>query len=522
MYLISRKGEWTLCITKPERARVSILPGPFELVIKLIRPFFFNGFEGFVAPMQSMDPIEAREAGIARIADSECDKAKVRKHLQEITEGAAFKGSHRSGKFLTFIVEQAIQGNFDSLKERVIGVELFGRDPSYDTGDDAVVRVTASDVRRRLLQHYGRYGSTAAFRISLPLGSYIPEISRSGDSELAHGNVGETTPDSMPSSSQRATDMPLVAETIPPATSVHSESERMARKRRWGLASAIIAASLLVVGGGFWIFSATQIKPVALVAPWSAFLRSTHGLHLITSDPNIAEIQGYTGGQLSVSDYANHNYIPEHNTLSPEVLRFCRVVLRGDKAAAIDTEIAVNIAQLLAPKGKKLDVRAARGIQVSDLKSDDDFVFFGSPRTNPWSALFSEQLDFRIVYDPKSGREFILNAHPKANEAQTYVPTAPGWATGQSYAIVAFVQNPDQIGQALLLAGANGEGTQAAGKLVTDLPRLSRTLQLCGVPRFSAQPPHFEILLRLNTLAGSPNNVEIVACHLLQNAQALK
>src|SRR6202007_2347544 len=98
--------------------------------------------------------------------------------LKEVIEGAAFKASQRSGQFLKYIVDQAIAGHFESLKERVIGVELFGRSPSYDTGEDAIVRVTASDVRRRLLQHYGRYGTASEFRISLPLGSYIPEIAR--------------------------------------------------------------------------------------------------------------------------------------------------------------------------------------------------------------------------------------------------------------------------------------------------------------------------------------------------------
>jgi hypothetical protein len=93
-----------------------------------------------------------------------------------VIDGDAFKGSHRSGQFLQYIVDQAIAGRFESLKERVIGMELFGRSASYNTGDDAIVRVTASDVRKLLLQHYGRYGATSAFRISLPSGSYIPEI----------------------------------------------------------------------------------------------------------------------------------------------------------------------------------------------------------------------------------------------------------------------------------------------------------------------------------------------------------
>ncbi len=120
------------------------------------------------------DASNAREAELARIVATEQDASTLQEHIKEIVEGTAFKGSHRSAQFLKYIVDQAIAGHFENLKERVIGVELFRRSPSYDTGDDAIVRVTASDVRRRLLQHYGTYGNTSEFRIQLPLGSYVP------------------------------------------------------------------------------------------------------------------------------------------------------------------------------------------------------------------------------------------------------------------------------------------------------------------------------------------------------------
>ena len=115
-------------------------------------------------------------AAIAHMAESETSVAALRDHLREIVEGEAFRGSHRSAQFLTYIVDHALAGHFDSLKERMIGIELFGRSPSYDTSQDAIVRVTASDVRKRLLQHYGKYGSASEFRITLPLGTYIPDI----------------------------------------------------------------------------------------------------------------------------------------------------------------------------------------------------------------------------------------------------------------------------------------------------------------------------------------------------------
>ena len=91
---------------------------------------------------------------LAKIVETEQDFARLQQHLKEVIEGEAFKGSLRSGQFLSYIVEESLAGRYSALKERVIGVKLFGRSPSYDTGEDAIVRVTASDVRRRLLQHY--------------------------------------------------------------------------------------------------------------------------------------------------------------------------------------------------------------------------------------------------------------------------------------------------------------------------------------------------------------------------------
>ncbi len=102
----------------------------------------------------------------------------IRLHVKQIADSPAFRGSGRSREFLLKIVERALAGQFDQLKERVLGIELFGRDASYDTGDDAVVRVTASDVRRRLLRYYSEFGPNSELHLEVPVGSYIPEFRR--------------------------------------------------------------------------------------------------------------------------------------------------------------------------------------------------------------------------------------------------------------------------------------------------------------------------------------------------------
>ncbi len=466
-------------------------------------------------------PTDPRTSEIGKILETEKDIELFQQHLKEVIEGTAFKASQRSGQFLKYIVDQAIAGHFESLKERVIGIELFGRSPSYDTGEDAIVRVTASDVRKRLLQHYGKDGATSEFRISLPLGAYVPEIARrtrssvNGDTHL-NGTVAE--PD-------HVADMPhpdfLQGAVHAPLHDVAVESSRPgvgARIPRLSFIATLCTLALIASAVLAWNrYSVVKVVPRSSLL-WSAFFRSPHPTQIITSDPNIAEIDGLTGSQLSVSDYANHNYIPDPSKLTAEVINLCRNILRGDKAAGVDVPIAVYIGQMALASSREVSVHAARSIQIQDLASEDNFVFLGSPRSDPWSALFGDQLDFRFVFDAKTRTEFIRNERPRPQEASSYVPTAPGWQTGRTFATVALVKNPDQIGQVLLVAGATGEGTAAAGRFITDTARLNATLKTCGVTN-SGEVQHWQLLLQLNAMAGAPSNVDVLACHLLDGSQ---
>jgi TolB-like protein len=100
----------------------------------------------------------------------------VRRHLQEVISAHAFAGSKRTQDFLQLIVEHALAGEVDSLRERMIGAEMFGRPVNYDTGSDSVVRVKATEVRKRLAQYYLETEGEQAVRIELPSGSYVPRF----------------------------------------------------------------------------------------------------------------------------------------------------------------------------------------------------------------------------------------------------------------------------------------------------------------------------------------------------------
>ena len=72
------------------------------------------------------------------------------------------------------MVEHTLQGDPDILKERTIGIEVFGRPTSYDPSDDATVRVKAGEVRKRLGLYYSDHGAHDPLRIELPSGTYVP------------------------------------------------------------------------------------------------------------------------------------------------------------------------------------------------------------------------------------------------------------------------------------------------------------------------------------------------------------
>ena len=177
----------------------------------------------------------------------------------------------------------------------------------------------------------------------------------------------------------------------------------------------------------------------------------------------------------------------------------------------------MNIAQLASKIGHRVETRTARSLQAGDFKTSDNFILLGSPRSNPWSALFEDKLDFKFVSDGSGKNDFIENTNVQSGERASYVPSTADWGTGEAFGILAFIANPGQNGRILLLAGSNREATEATGKLATDMKLLTSTLTSHGIDPYGS-PVSFQILLRVATMAGSPRALEVIACHLLRKS----
>ncbi len=100
--------------------------------------------------------------------------AAVLEQLERLLVSPAFRGSKRVCGLLRFIVERTLEDGGGELKERTIGVQVFGRPLDYDTSAEPVVRVVAGDLRKRIAQYYHEPGHENELRIDLPTGSYRP------------------------------------------------------------------------------------------------------------------------------------------------------------------------------------------------------------------------------------------------------------------------------------------------------------------------------------------------------------
>ena len=452
-------------------------------------------------------------AAMTRVTEVVPHAVALKAHVRAIVESPAFKGSRRSQEFLQFVVQHALDGQFDELKERTLGVELFGRSPSYDTGDDAIVRVTACDVRKRLTQFYAEFGPHAEFRVELPPGSYIPEFRNTATNQPKSASIVANVVEAEKSPVAPPADISV------PAVEAPAEVARTSPGRFLRPAVALLTG-VLVLGAALWFWNQRRaldaVRSPSHVLPWSAVIQSSRPAQVIFCDPEIVTVQRLLNYSVSLSDYANQHYWP--TDMKPAMRQvFQAVSFRGASVAAVDAGIALKIDNLIVPSTKHaLEIHTARSIRLGDFKTDDSFVLFGSPRSNPWVELFQEQLDFRFEFDSERKAEFVRNKRPGNGESTSYVPTAEGWGTGHAYAIVALVANPDQKGQVLIIAGSNAEATEAAGKLATDLEALPKILQSHGIdPKGAVRP--FEILLRVSTMAGSPNTFDVVACHVLNS-----
>jgi TolB-like protein len=102
----------------------------------------------------------------------------IERQLDRILASDEFRKCPQLFRFLRFAVAEAMSGRDGGSKERLIGIEVFGRPADYDAGADPVVRVEARRLRAKLAEYYSRAGQNDPWEIRLPKGGYVPSFER--------------------------------------------------------------------------------------------------------------------------------------------------------------------------------------------------------------------------------------------------------------------------------------------------------------------------------------------------------
>ena len=102
----------------------------------------------------------------------------IRAELGRVLASDGFANAERMSTFLGYVVERSLAGEGEQIKEYAIGIDVFGRDASYDPRLDSIVRVEARRLRSKVEEYYAGPGRANDVIIQLRRGSYVPAFER--------------------------------------------------------------------------------------------------------------------------------------------------------------------------------------------------------------------------------------------------------------------------------------------------------------------------------------------------------
>jgi hypothetical protein len=422
--------------------------------------------------------------------------------LERILSSTELRRAARLRDFLNYVGQRALEDEHVQISECEIGVRVFGRPENYDTSIDNIVRVNASELRKRIASYYENEGVHEAILLEIPRRNYTPQF---------HRRPAGTAPNHSRQPKQPVEETPsAVPETVSVPAPVGP------------LGTLALAALVLALAGGcihFWLENrdlqrqiyAWRTQP-ALSSFWSGILESPRQTDLVVADTSVSMIEDILKTRISLSDYLNRNYeqqIQESN-LGDDLRDSLRVIASRRNVSLGDVRVAQKILAF-DPLSRLNHLQFARDYRISSIKSDN-VILIGSSRSNPWSMLFEDRMNFIVDYDPGLNEMLVRNRHPQPGERATYIsPVDPNGTAG--YSVVDYVPNHDRTAEVLIFAGTTSEATEAAADFLTSESALEGFGERLGVRRL----PYFEVLLKTTKLAGTPLSAEVIAYRALSD-----
>jgi hypothetical protein len=413
-----------------------------------------------------VDTVAGRHAGL-----SDEEKAAIQEQVGRLLADSHFSQSRRFPSFLRYVVEKTLAGQEDALKERTLGVEIFGRRADYDTGSDPIVRVTAAEIRKRIAQYYQDPGHESELRVSLPPGSYVPQFHWP---ETAKQN-----------GSMQAAIIPLTPALVLDGA-LQEEPRRVSRRRWFWQPVIVLVVALLCVGAAFFWESAQR-------SPFNFFW----GPVINSNEPVL----------FCVADQSEYSAISLRDADDPT-----RQTLLKDNLTAIvidDLNPIIRLAGLLQSSGKKYSLKGEGATDLTDLRNGPT-IFVGA-FDNAWTLRLTRPLRYRFANNADMTEFRIVDSTD---------PGRPRWVIHRlqqmttndyrDFAIVARFTDSTTGKLSIVAAGVGRGGTRVAGEFLTEPANLA---QLERAAAREGNKKNMEVVLSTQIIDGQPGTPKVEASY---------
>ncbi len=386
----------------------------------------------------------------------------VAKELEAIVSSYHFKGSRRYPALLKYVVEATLENRSGDLKERTLGVEVFGRDPDYDTNADPVVRVSAGEVRKRIAQFYHENGQHSRVQIELPLGSYAPEfLLREADAEME----------------------PVV----------HAATQHHPRTQRHLLRAVVTGLiAVLSVGAGIAAYLRYEASvsgegsasgEADLLSLWNPLFNVPRPVLIVLGTTHPSNMQPPSAD----TTFGEHNTNPYHHV-------------------SVSTAMALaHLVGALEQHKKSYEVKESRETTLPDVRSRP--IILVGAINNDWTMRLTRPLRYHFTFtgnEEGAGVDSIVDTTNPQPTGWSLDSSQPYLSVTTDYAIVARFHDPTTEGPVLVIAGVGPYGTEAASEFVQS-PQYLAQLEKALPPGW--QNKNLEVVLKSDVIgskAGPP------------------
>ena len=391
--------------------------------------------------------------------------------VERVLAGAAFQRSPHSKAFLVLVCERAL-GPRSSASRR--GERSAADRDALDGQASGQVRAQASQVRKKLQQHFTTDGAREPLVIDLALGSYEP-IFRARE-------IGAREP---------------------------RDVVWLGRK---GVMGAAVVVALLLAATAFVVRHASRPPAVSPERPfvdrlWRQMFANEYPTSVLLADAKLTELQDRLGMPIALADYVRdrldariEQQIPDAGARWP-----ARRLLDRRLTTMADTTLAGRVLLLHAAHHLSAEILLARDATPGHFDGRNVIVS-GPRRANPWLDLFEPQLNFQSRFDEQTRLASFENTAPRSDEQAVY---SVQWAN-RGFCRVAYLPGRDGRGTVLLVSGTDLTSTEIGADFITSerwIRDLRRRLEL----EDDAPMPYFEVLLGSKVVVSSTSAPELIA-----------